>query len=381
MNETAKIYSDNYGAVFAEERGFLDFLTERADNAWWKKEPVKDISFMAMDDGSDDTDSVIDEYEANGKKDILTDTMENTRLLLKAQDKCYPVRSCAIKTILERARISGNALSKVEKPVLAKILNYCLNVTSGNALLRFSEGKISALHGGDDSEYAILEIPLLFREMADYLNAAYPGCRFSGASYDHSIVTAVWNIEQDSLLDTYKEMLEDYGINCDDMKPALRLTTSDVGISGANIYPMLLSGSKQKVITLGSPLKLEHKGGADLDKFKAQLPMIYAQYSVALNNLMSLLKIEIEHPISCMLGVCKRLGIPKKLSYDAAVLFEGQNGDGPCTAHDIYYGISEVIFMMQCNGESGSRIAQMEENVARAFKVRWHDYDIPEFKW
>ena len=42
MNETAKIYSDNYGAVFAEERGFLDFLTERADNAWWKKEPVKE---------------------------------------------------------------------------------------------------------------------------------------------------------------------------------------------------------------------------------------------------------------------------------------------------------------------------------------------------
>ena len=80
MNETAKIYSDNYGAVFTEERGFLDFLSERADNAWWKKEPVKDISFMAMDDGSDDTDSVMDEYEANGKKDILTDTMENTRI-------------------------------------------------------------------------------------------------------------------------------------------------------------------------------------------------------------------------------------------------------------------------------------------------------------
>ena len=69
-------------------------------------------------------------------------------------------------------------------------------------------------------------------------------------------------------------------------------------------------------------------------------------------------------------------------TYDAATLFEGQNGNSPCTAHEIYYGISEVIFMMQCAGESGTRIAQMEENIARAFTVRWHDYDIPgEAKW
>jgi len=41
-----------------------------------------------------------------------------------------------------------------------------------------------------------------------------------------------------------------------------------------------------------------------------------------------------------------------------------------------------VIFMLQCDGASGSKIAQMEENVARAFTVRWKDYDIPgEAKW
>jgi hypothetical protein len=378
----AKVYADNYGETFTEERHFLDFLTNRSSGAWWQKETTQDIQLRELDDGSAETQEIIDEYEQNGLQDIMDDTFENTRLLLQAQDKCYPVRTCAIKTILDRARISGNALSKVEKPVLAKILNYCLGVTNGSALLRFSEGKISAVHGGDASEYAILEMPELFRAMAEYLESTFPGCYFAGAAYDHSIATAVWEIEQDSLIQTYKEAMDAHGIPYSDLKPALRLTTSDVGVSGANIYPTLLSGGDEKIITLGSPLKLEHKTGANLEKFKSQLPMIYAQYTLAIGNLMNLLKIEINNPVNCFLGICKKIGVTKKLAYDAATLFEGQNGNTPCTAHEIYYGISEVIFMMQCAGESGSRIARMEENIARAFTVRWHDYDIPgEAKW
>ena len=413
MNE-AKLYADNFGAAFFEENGFLHFLKERTDGGWWRREESRDLHFLALDDESDESGDYINECMDNGTEDIMKDTMENTRLLLQAQDQCYPVRTCAIKSILERAKISGTALNKVEKPVLARILNYCMGVATGSALLRYSEGKISAVHGGDSSEYAILEMSELFEAMADYLNATYPGCQFAGASYDHSIATAVWEICQDekgsstpgkispqrnfrewggfhsvsdknnphSLIETYKEALEAHGIPYDTLKPALRLTSSDVGISGANIYPMLLSGRDEKIITLGSPLKLEHKTGANLEKFKSQLPMIYAQYTLAIGNLMNLLKIEINNPVNCFLGVCKKIGVTKKLAYDAATLFEGQNGNTPCTAHEIYYGISEVIFMMQCAGESGSRIAQMEENIARAFTVRWHDYDIPgEAKW
>ena len=270
-----------------------------------------------------------------------------------------------------------------------------MGVATGSALLRYSEGKISAVHGGDSSEYAILEMSELFEAMADYLNATYPGCQFAGASYDHSIATAVWEICQDSLIETYKEALEAHGIPYDTLKPALRLTSSDVGISGANIYPMLLSGKDEKIITLGSPLKLEHKTGANLEKFKSQLPMIYAQYTLAIGNLTNLLKIEIDNPVNCFLGVCKKIGVTKKLAFHAATLFEGQNGNTPCTAHEIYYGISEVIFMMHvCRimqsimHESGSRIAVStlltlwSENIARAFTVRWLDYDIPEeAKW
>lgn len=59
-----------------------------------------------------------------------------------------------------------------------------------------------------------------------------------------------------------------------------------------------------------------------------------------------------------------------------------QNGDEPCTAHDIYYGMSEIVFMVACGGASGTIIVQAEETIARALSVRWQEYDIPgNFKW
>ena len=47
MNE-AKVYADNYGETFTEERHFLDFLTSRGSSAWWQKETTQDIQFRAM---------------------------------------------------------------------------------------------------------------------------------------------------------------------------------------------------------------------------------------------------------------------------------------------------------------------------------------------
>ena len=173
-------------------------------------EDSRDLHFLALDDESEESGDYINECMDNGTEDIMKDTMENTCIcaadacFMQAQDQCYPVRTCAIKSILERAKISGTALNKVEKPVLARILNYCMGVATGSALLRYSEGKISAVHGGDSSEYAILEMSELFEAMADYLKASYPGCQFAGASYDHSIATAVGEICQDAMIETYK---------------------------------------------------------------------------------------------------------------------------------------------------------------------------------
>ena len=378
-----KTYADNFSTSFREEGLFMNFLNERHENAAWTTRHAKDLRIASLE-----SDTVLEEkdvpgYTMDDLKDILEDTMANTQLMLKAKDLTLPVRNCAIKTLLDRAKISGTTLNKVEKPVLARILNHCLRIADGEALLRISDGKISAVHGGDSSDYAILEMPELFSRTVQYLNSNFKGCTFAGGFYDHCSATAAWELSnEDALVQSYKEALELHDVAYSELTPAVRLSTSDVGISGANLYPTLYAGQKSGTIALGSPLKLEHRGEKTMQDFENMLNLLYSQYQLALGNLTKLLDLDISNPVNCMLGVCRQIGVGKKLAYEAAEQFKAQNGEDPCTAHDIYYGISEIVFMVECSGAPGTKIVKMEETVARALSVRWSNYDIPgDFKW
>jgi hypothetical protein len=373
-----QVYADGFSAAFLREEPFLAFLKEREQSAAWETRHAKELRLSALAEGDEKLPS-----NYGSTTEILQDTMKNTCLLLKAKDQVYPVRSCAVKSLLDRAKISGTVLGKLEKPVLARILNHCLRVANGDALLRIADGKVSAVHAGDRNDYAILEIPELFNRTADYLRKNFSACNFIGGSFEHSIVTAVWELSgENALVKAYQDALTLHGIVCDELKPAVRLSSSDVGISCANLYPTLFTGKRGSSVILGNPLKLEHRDGATLKDFDSQLSLLYSQYKLALGSLTKFLDIEVRNPANCLLGVCKRVGVTKKLAFEAAELFKAKNGEDPCTAHDVYYGINEVVFMLQCDGASGSKIVKMEENVARALSVRWSDFDFPDdFKW
>ena len=171
-----------------------------------------------------------------------------------------------------------------------------------------------------------------------------------------------------------------HSVKCRELKASVRLTTSDVGISGANLYPSLIVDGRN--IPLGSPLKLEHKNGATMMDFEKKLSMLYSQYDLAIGKLKSLVSVNIKNPTNTMIGVMSKIGVPKKYGVPALEKFNAIHGNSMCTAHDIYYGIAESVFLMQCAGENGVRVTQMEEIVARALNVKWHEFDIPgEIKW
>ena len=369
----SQCYADGYCTAFANEGDFFDFIKERGENAKWKRMKTNSVKVKAISE--EQTDITI-------RPSVWEDTLRNTGLVLVTEEGEIPVRNCAIKTILERARISGNALSKVKKDVFAEIINYCLNVAQGDALLIIADEKVSALHGGDESDYAILEIPELFETLVEYFNKNFSAYQYEGGSYEHSLVTAIWSFpDSDELVETYKNVLTNRGMQYDKLTPAIRFTTSDAGISGANLYLMLLT-ENNRGIALGSPLKLDHKNKATIEDFKKNLNLVYAKYLNAMAELGKLLTIDIDYPLQTMMRVMKAIGVTKKAALSALTLFKSQNGEAPCTAHDLFLGINEVIFFLECNGEPASRIVQMEENVARALKIDWKDYDYPgEVKW
>ncbi len=383
MVET-KVYADNFSQAFSDSEVFLSFLEERAKNSGWMTAPSKELLFEAMDKVSPASGLSASSLSCKGSNEAILDTMENTSLLLKVNGECYPVRSCALKSVLERARISGYALSKVSKAVFAQILNYCLGVASGDSLIRIADEKVSAVHGGDSKDYAIMEMLPLFQHVCDYVNREFPGNHFVTAHFDHSMATAIWRLDgqADKLLKTYRREVAAKGLDPLGIVPALRFTTSDVGMSGANLYPVFLHGNGDRIIPLGYPIKTDHRNGVDLDYFDKQLDLLFARFCDAIHAQANLLRIDIQYPSTTMLGVLKKIGVPKKASYEVLDYFLAIHGDLPCTAYELFMQMSDVIFSAQCEGASGTRIAQLEEIVARALHINWSDYDRPgAFSW
>lgn len=380
----SKVFADNFSRSFSESGDFFQFLSARQARSKWMTAPSKELRFEPVERGSTLGNLYMQIHDHNGDADVLEDTMENTSLLLKVDGKDYPVRSCAIKTVLERARISGHALNKVSKTVFAEILNYCMGVASGDSLIKIADEKVSAVHGGDPKDYTVMEMLPLFKATSDFLNREYPGNTFMTAHFDHSIATAIWRLDgqADNLLDTYHREIAAKGLQTEKMVPALRFSTSDVGMSGANLYPIFLVGAESRIVPLGYSIRTEHKNGVDMQYFEEQLRLVYAQFEKALDKQVQLMNIEIRYPVTTLMRVLKRIKAPKKASYEAMDYFVAIHGDSPCTAYELFMQMSDVIFSAQCDGASGLRIAQLEEIVSRALNVNWHEYDHPgDFKW
>ena len=282
MKET-KIYADEFCTTFASTTEMLEFLAERAKQSKWIRKPTRMLKLVPLEKEAETIEEAC-EKELEG---IVEDTEKNTQLVLKVNKDFYPVRDCAIHTILKRAGINGTGLKKLEKATYAKIVNYCLQVAKGDALIKVADGKVSAVHGGDDHDYCVLDMQTIFNMTSDYLKAHFKGSTYleGSGSFDHSIVSAMWTLGgNQELLDTYHQALEDHGIEDKSLAPALRLTTSDVAVSGVNLYPMMLSQTSNRVISLGSPIKLSHDRGATLQDFRNNLDKIFSRYQEAVKD-------------------------------------------------------------------------------------------------
>ena len=368
------VSADGFERSFAEVKDLLEFLAERGRNAKWIRKPTNTLRLAPLEKEAQNLDAADASME-----EILEDTEKNTQLVLKMRGESYPVRDCAIRTILSRAGVNGDGLRKLDKATYAKVVNYCLRVAKGDALIKIADGKVSAVHGGDKHDYCILDMKAMFETTCEYLNLNFKGSVYMEGSgiYDHSIVSAMWKLGgSQELLDTYRKALDAHGMDEKILSPALRFTTSDVAASGANLYPMLLTDGPNGVISLGSPIKLAHDKGATILDFRKNLEQVCARYVDAMKNLTQLMDIEIRNPVNCLKLLMKELGIKQKIRNEVVELFVSQNGEGACTAHDLYYAMNEASFFAACEGMSGQGILKLEEDITKALIKDWKKYDV-----
>ncbi|MFR5631446.1 MAG: endonuclease III [Monoglobales bacterium] len=368
-------YRDDFFKSFDEKEDFLQFLDHIEERASWKTYPSSSIQIAAVSEVPDASSRISVEAEAN---EIIHDTQENTGLLLEIDGNIYPLGSTALKSLGSRARISGYALQDLGKEKLARIFTDCLQVAKGNALIRIHEGKVRAVHGGDEEDYSILPMPQVFEAASIYLMESYDDTKFTEAYFDHWMATATWEVQDKRLLDTYRELLYQYGQIADDtLSASIRINTSDVGVSGANIFYSMLLGRERRPLLLGDALRLEHSGHASLEDFTRNMGQIFARYKEAVEGLSKLFQIYVDYPANVMAGIMKKAGIGTALRAQTVEQFKAGHGPGKCNGYEVYCGICESIFLAQSDGMNSRSLTDLEEKVSRCLTYRFHEYDIP----
>lgn len=368
-------YQDDFSINFTKEDQLHGFLEELEERAGWDVRPSSSIRVLPTEENEALCQRITEKLEENG---IIPDTCRNTGLLLKMGRSVYPLGKSSLATLKSRARVNGNALSDLEKPKLARILNDCLKVTRGDALIRIQEGKVRAVHGGDESDYCILPMTEIFGTASSYINGKYDEATFKAGYYDHTMTTATWEIEDDELVSSYRKALKNYREDLNDqLSAAVRISTSDVGASGANIYYSLLVGRDKRPLVLGKALKLAHEKKASMAEFDANMSMAFARYEEALAGVERLFHIYLNHPVNVISGLMERVKIGKKLIAETVEQFKATYMGGACSGYDVYCAICTSIFLSEVYGVQGKPLADLEEAVSRCLTLRWSDYDIP----
>ena len=195
---------------------------------------------------------------------------------------------------------------------------------------------------------------------------------------DHSIVSASWEMpgQKEDLLGAYAKMLASQGkvSIAAKLTPGIRFMTSDTGTASAKVSALLIGG--QVPIHIGECVAVDHRKGHKVSDFETALDQVFAQFGDLVGKLQKLLEVQLDHPINAMTRVCKKLSLPKKQSVEAIAMYEMALGSNPATAHDVYFALQEIPFILKTQGTPESKLLAVEENMARALTLHWSDYDL-----
>ena len=145
-------YKDDFYKEFRTEKELCEYLEEIDSRAEWIRITSKKLKVAAAGE------ETCTEVPGISLEALEKDTLSHSRLVLILPERICYIGNSAIKSLKGRARIDGKALADVDKKTLAEILNKCLKVARGRALIRFCEGKIRAVLSGDEKDYAIISI-------------------------------------------------------------------------------------------------------------------------------------------------------------------------------------------------------------------------------
>lgn len=374
----AEKYNDSFVEQFGEKDAFFDFIKNVKKD--WLEVPVSEIFYQPLAWLADD------QIAETVSPEALLDARQGDCMAARIDGKYYPVRyNTACKTLLERNRMTGKAMSDMESGPRCMCLNTAARLYPKDvAKVLIQEDKASAFLSGGEKDYAILDAYQLIETVQKALDDRFGGGFFVGGYFDHSRTAAEWKMpaKRHDLIGAYLDMLRMIGKDdlADKLVPGIKFSTSDVGIGKAAVSAYLYGGSVP--ICIGGCMEVKHRSGATLADFEDEVSGMFGKFVDAVKEIERLHTINLRYPVNVMTAVCKKLLLPKKESMEAIDMFKDIFGEASATAGDIYLAMQEILFSLK--NEQPSKQFTIEENISKALtkKIRWEDYDRPgEVKW
>ena len=368
---------DNFYITFGSYLQIQDYHEQQAKDSRWRHCKVSDLNVEPLSKTSPLFGN-LSAFAAGTSTDAVEDTANNLGLAIRVEGELYPVRTTAYKSLLDRAKIGGTALPKLDRGILADVLNACLNLYQSEALVLIRDEKVSAVHSGDMADYSVLPINELLDTLKRKLDLRFPGNEFETGYSDHAITSASWRMtkQKEDLLGAYTKLLIAQGkaTMASRLVPGVRFMTSDTGVASAKVSALLVGG--QHPIHIGSCIAVDHRHQSKVEDFDKALDQLFAQFGDSVVKLQRMLEIQLDYPVNAMTRVCKKLSMPKKAAVEAIAMYEMAYGGGAATAHDVFMAMQEIPFILKSESTPQSKLLTIEENLARALTLRWSDYDL-----
>jgi hypothetical protein len=127
-----------------------DYHDQQATGSQWERADIDTLRVEPLDESS----PLFGDIPAFGpgiSDDAVKDTAKNLGLAIKLNGRYYPARDTAFKSLLDRAKIGGSSLPKLQRHILAETLNECLSLQKNTrALLLIRDQKVTAVHSGGE---------------------------------------------------------------------------------------------------------------------------------------------------------------------------------------------------------------------------------------
>lgn len=385
-----KLFLKDDEVKLLDKSNYAETINQVDAETQWVKVFYKEVQVVGLDNAPILLAEIKSELGLASRDDVIVSCMENAGVCLQLpvnnKKETVPVSTIGYTGLVTRAGFGGPALNYSESnkrlPMppcdRAEVLNAGLSTfkdsegSFGYALIRFDRN--DAFHS---SEYSILPVSELLREVEDSLEFNYSNWEFIDGSVSPAFTSLRWQIADSKIEAEIKKTLN----KRDDFNLGMVLLTSDTGISSAKIY-LTLQGKNGNPILIGRPQCMPHKNGNSAKNFGKCADALTSSVRDVLSLMQTLTQKKCLHVGGAIRLFANRLRLPKRFAMTVAADYEAGYPQG-ASFYEVFIALQDVIYLYQRDAENATpeKVFELSEAVSCIlFIENMSEYDR-NFEW